>query len=239
MRAKHSLSICIIMLAQSMTSLWAAETSAVDTVTGEVLEVKDVEAYTYLRLKTKNGETWAAVDKAAVKKGAQVRIDDPMVMENFESKTLKKTFRTIVFGTLGGTSASMPGSTLPMMSVMPMATTAPVDLGPIKVAKASGANAYTVAEVVAQAATLKGKTVKISGKVVKYNPEIMGKNWIHLQDGSRSAAAAQPSDILVTSSASAKVGDVITVSGVVQTDKDFTAGYTYKVVLEDATLVRP
>jgi hypothetical protein len=71
--------------------------------------------------------------------------------------------------------------------------------------------------------------------VVKYNPEIMGKNWIHLRDGSGSAAD-NTNDILVTSGVQVKVGDVVTVKGTVRTDKDFGAGYAYKVIIEDAVL---
>ena len=75
----------------------------------------------------------------------------------------------------------------------------------------------------------------VSGKVVKYNPAIMGKNWIHLRDGS-GHAAKETNDILVTTAAQANVGDVVTVSGIVRTNKDFGSGYTYKVLIEDATL---
>lgn len=246
MNTMKAFALAGLLMTAPLTITWAASPNAAPpsvsgVLTGEVLEVKDVEAYTYLRLRTKDGETWAAVGKAPVKKGAQVSIENPMVMENFESQTLKTTFKTIVFGTLAGTAAGTPGSTLPMMSMMPVTTAAtakPVDQGPIKVAKATGANAYTVAEVVAQAKTLKDKPAKISGKVVKYNAGIMGKNWIHLQDGSGNAAA-ESNDILVTSTAEAQIGQVITVQGVVRTDKDFTAGYSYKVMLEDATLVKP
>jgi hypothetical protein len=71
--------------------------------------------------------------------------------------------------------------------------------------------------------------------VVKFNGGIMGKNWLHLRDGSGSAAN-NTHDILVTTDASAKLGDVVTVSGVVHANKDFGAGYTYKVLIEEATL---
>ena len=40
-------------------------------------------------------------------------------------------------------------------------------------------NARTVAEILTKTAELKDKPVVVSGKVVKYNPGIMGKNWIH------------------------------------------------------------
>jgi hypothetical protein len=75
----------------------------------------------------------------------------------------------------------------------------------------------------------------VRGKVVKYNPEIMGKNWIHLRDGS-GTATANTNDILVTTANQAKLGDIVTVKGTVRTGKDFGAGYSYKVLIEEATL---
>jgi hypothetical protein len=231
---KHLFAISLIAAASFTSSAWAAQPAAAKTpvsgaVSGEVLEVKDVEIYTYLRLKTKDGETWAAVSTAAVKKGAMVTIENPMVMTNFESKTLKKTFPTIIFGSLAGAAASQ-GAPAPKM---PIATVA--DSAPVKVAKANGANAYTVAEVVGKATQLKDKPVKVNGQVVKYNPAIMGKNWIHLRDGSGSPGK-NDNDILVTTATSAKVGDLVAVSGVVRNNKDFGAGYSYNVLIEDATL---
>ena len=82
---------------------------------------------------------------------------------------------------------------------------------------------------------LKDKPVLVRGKVVKYNAGIMGKNWVHLRDGSGSAAD-NTNDVLVTTANQAKVGDVVTVKGIVHTNKDFGAGYAYKVLIEEATL---
>lgn len=227
---KHFIATSLIVAA-SITA-WAADPMPTkapvkSTVTGEVLEIKDVDSYTYLRLKTRDGETWAAVSTAAVKKGATVTIENTMIMNNFESKSLKKTFPSIVFGSLGGAAANQ----IAPVSKIPMAQAA--DNTPIKVAKATGANAYTVADVVDKATQLKDKSVKVNGQVVKYNAGIMGKNWIHLRDGSGTAVN---NDILVTTVAPAKVGDQLTVSGVVRNNKDFGAGYSYKVLIEDATL---
>lgn len=230
---KTLLAIGLLVAASLSPTLVTGQTmpptaSAASAITGEVLEVKDVDSYTYLRLKTKDGETWAAVSTAAVKVGSKVTITNPMVMQNFESKTLKKTFPSIVFGTLGGTGKDTMAAHAGMNKPAP-------DTTPIKVAKASGANARTVAEVATKSAELKDKPVVVSGKVVKYNPSIMGKNWIHLRDGSGDAAK-ETNDILVTTAAKANVGDVVTVSGIVRTNKDFGSGYTYKVLIEDATL---
>ena len=205
---------------------------------GEVLEVREAPPYTYLRLKTSAGETWAAVTAAPVKKGAQVSIDNPMVMENFESKSLKKTFDKIVFGTLtdpnapaaaakAGPHGSMGG---PIVGA-PTAATPPA----VKVAKASGSDARTVAEVVGGKSTLKDKSVSLRAQVVKVNLGIMGKNWFHVQDGSGSAGAGT-NDILVTSKDVAAVGDVVLVKGTVRTDVNVGPGYDYAVLIENASL---
>jgi alkylated DNA nucleotide flippase Atl1 len=232
---KALLAICMIVTA---TFVWAGANTSPDAgassvVKGKVLEVKDVESYTYLHLKTQDGDTWAAVSKTSVKKGATVSIENVTVMNNFESKTLKKTFPVILFGNLasatgGSKDAYFMGSAFPVFSKKS-------DTADIRVAKASGANARTVAEIIRQSSELKGKTVTVSGKVVKYNPEIMGKNWLHMRDGSGSAAD-NTNDILVTSRNQAKIGDIVTAKGIVRTDMDFGSGYAYKVLIEDATL---
>lgn len=221
--------LLLILLFLIAPLVWAADRSTAPApapmvVTGEVLEVQDVESYTYLRLKTKDGETWAAVSRAPVKKGATVTIEDAMVMNNFESRSLKKTFQAIVFGSLAG--ANSHGG-------MAKAADAPVTPD-AKVAKASGPNAKTVAEIITQSADLKDKAVLVRGKVVKYNAGIMGKNWIHLRDGSGSAVG-NTNDVLITSMNVVKVGDVVTAKGIVRTDKDFGSGYFYKVIVEEAT----
>jgi hypothetical protein len=229
---KAQLAIFAIVFA---TTVFAAEKPAsippaIAAVKGDVLEVKDVESYTYLRLKTTSGETWAAVPKTTLAKGAKVTIENVMVMNNFESKSLKKTFPTILFGTLGGTPGAAKDIATAHSGIAKMA-----DSGDIRVTKASGANARTVAEIVAKSAELKDKPVLVRGKIVKYNAGIMGKNWIHLRDGSGSAAD-DTNDVLVTTANPAKVGDVVLVKGVVHTNKDFGAGYAYKVLVEEATL---
>lgn len=229
---KTLLASCLIVAAPFATSLWAADNPApplpsASVVMGEVLEVKDVESYTYLRLKTKDGETWAAVNKSPLKKGAKVTIENVMVMKNFESKSLRKTFPTLLFGNLGDTGKVLAN---------PHAGGANMtDAGPVNVPRASGANARTVAEIVTKAVELKDKEVRVRAKVVKYNPQVMGKNWLHLRDGS-GVAADNTHDVLVTTMSQAKLGDVVTVTGIVRTNKDFGSGYSYKVLIEEASV---
>jgi hypothetical protein len=213
-----------------VSALTYAAEAAVSAVKGKVLEIKEVESYTYLRLKTKDDEIWAAVLKAPVTLGNEVTILNVMVMNNFESKTLKKTFKTILFGTLDGASGSGNGITAAHPNIKMTA-----DTGDIHIPKANGANGRTVSEVITKGAELNNQTVLVRGKVVKFNPQIMGKNWAHLRDGSGSASD-DTNDVLVTTMNEVKIGDVVTAKGIVRTNKDFGAGYFYKVIIEEATL---
>jgi len=136
-----------------------------------------------------------------------------------------------------GMPGGAPGMPAGMAAQHAAAAAGPADVGEVKVAKATGANAKTVAEIYGQKGQLKEKTVTVRGKVVKYNSGIMGKNWIHLRDGS-GAQGKGDNDITVTTGDSAAVGDVVIVTGTVRLDKDFGAGYAYPVIIEEATVAK-
>ena len=156
-------------------------------------------------------------------------------MQNFYSKALKRNFKEILLGTLAGADNSQASAPAlgDSFSINPRRQPDTISMAPV--AKASGPNAMTVAEVVSKAEQLKGKPVAVRGRVIKYNGDIMDRNWVHLRDGSGSIADGTDS-ILVTTTDDTKVGDVVTATGVVNTDQDFGAGYTYKVLIEKATL---
>jgi hypothetical protein len=205
-----------------------------ESVKGEVLEVKNAGAYTYFRMRMQSGETWAAVSSTTLKKGAQVTLTNVIVMTDFQSRAMDRKFDKIILGTLVGAAGrpSAPGgeSLNPHVSVANAPSAAD-----IKVPKATGPDARTVAEIFAKRADLKDTPVLVRGKVVKYTPDVMGRNWIHLRDGSGSAAE-RTDDLVVTTKAETKVGEVVTAKGVVRTDKDFGSGYAYQVLVEEAGL---
>jgi len=227
---KRFFAIALLLCAGTLSGVGAlaAQTEAIK---GQILEVKDVDSYTYLLLKTSKGEVWTAVPTAQVKKGATVTVENAEQMDNFESKTLKKKFPVIFFGTLAPIKLTPAEEAAKIASAHAnVVKTAP--LTDVKVAKAAGADAHTVADLNGKAAALKDKAVLVRAKVVKYSANIMGKNWLHLRDGSGSAKDGSD-DILVTSQDTAKVGDEVTIKGVLRTNKDFGAGYAYKVIVEE------
>ena len=235
-----------LALALTLALPLAASAQSANTLQGEVLEVLNVDSYTYMRLKTASGEAWAAVTTAAVAKGAKVSIANAVPMDNFESKALKRRFERVYFGqmagpgpkmTAGGPPPAMQGGMkggMPGAMHMPGASPAPT-IATTPVPKASGADARTVAEVVQGKGQLKDKTVLIRARVVKVNNGIMGKNWLHLQDGSGKVQDGS-NDLLVTSKDTAAVGDIVTARGTVRTDVTVGPGYTYAVLVEDASV---
>ncbi|HEX9308893.1 MAG TPA: nucleotide-binding protein [Anaeromyxobacter sp.] len=214
------------------------------SIKGKVLERLDAEPYSYLRLKTDQGETWVAVPKTDKEQGAEVVVGGAMPMNDFESKTLKRKFALVYFGTLAGAEAPAAPVQPAAVGAAPSpenmraqhaaAAAGPSDVGSVKVPKAAGGDARTVSEVYAQRSALKEKPVTIRGKVVKYNEGIMGRNWLHIRDGS--GAAGKDNDLTITTAEKVAVGDVVVVKGTVRVDKDFGAGYSYPVIVEDAKL---
>jgi hypothetical protein len=231
--------------------------AALVTVSGTVLETMDAAEYTYMRLKTATGETWAAINKTKVAKGDAVTVTNAMVMDGFQSKTLNRTFDHILFGVLatpgapapaaqaappapmasGHQPAAAPPTQEQMAAQHGQAAGGPADAPDVKVPKAEGSNAKTVAELWAQRASLKGKEVAVKAKIVKVTNSVMGKNWLHVRDGSGSKDK-KDNDLTVTTDVVAKVGDVVTVTGMVSVDKDFGAGYAYPVIIENAKLAK-
>ena len=69
-------------------------------VKGTVAETLEVPEYTYLRLNTPGGDTWVAITKTPIKVGDTVSVSVSIVMPNFTSKTLNKTFDKLVMGSL-------------------------------------------------------------------------------------------------------------------------------------------
>lgn len=238
-------------------------------ITGKVVETLSAGGYSYLNLDKGTEKVWVAIPAANAKVGDQVSVVYSMLMTNFTSKTLNRTFDKLIFASSqagpGGAPAGSPnwgspegqakggdssfssalkseGVTQPGKEGMP-----PVALGSskavvplseaIKVDKAKGENAFTVAELFAKASSLNGKKIMVKGKVVKVSPSIMGKNWVHLQDGSGNPAN-KTHDLVITTSEIPDKGEVVTVKGQLAANKDFGSGYQYAALVEDATFSR-
>jgi hypothetical protein len=201
------------------------------TITGVVREQIPVDPYIYLRLETADGgELWTAVADAPITVGEPITIYNALLMEQFASATLQRTFERLYFGAL-----EPPGSDAYGAAGSSSGSSIPADARVGTIAPATGERARTIGDLWLQMDRLARTTVTVRGVVVKYNGGVMGKNWIHLQDGTGDPSIGTH-DLAVTSLDVAAVGDTITVTGSVRTNVDVGAGYTYVLLLEDATV---
>lgn len=215
---------------------------------GKVVQTMDASGYTYIAVSQPSGDViWAAGPQTVVEVGRQVNLPSGLEMTKFESKTLGRTFDRILFlkslgaATQGGAPVPPnPQAVAPKPApnaANPYATPKPIGGTAQKGSSSSANNVHTVAQLFGQASKLSQKTIKVRGKVVKFSPNIMGTNWLHIQDGTGSAAN-KTNDLVVTSTQTAVTGEQIVVTGAVTTNKDFGAGYKYSVIIENATLTR-
>lgn len=200
----------------------------------EVTEVLQANAYTYLKVNENFNEKWVAVTKADIKPGDVYYYDSALEMTNFKSKDLDRTFDVVYFVNqisktpLSQNQNGMGGAMMPQHS------------GKVEtkeessVALEKGKNELTIAQIFANRSDYSTKEFEIKGVVVKVNPQVMGKNWIHIQDGTSNNGSF---DLTITTQDLPEVNDEVIFKGKLTLDKDFGAGYSYTEIMEDATLI--
>lgn len=193
---------------------------------GTVLQRLDGGNYTYLELQQADGTVWAAVPRCEVSRGEKVTVERAMPLSRFHSPTLGRDFATIYFGVLKGAQTKRAGRPSPPPQAVPSS---------IAIAKPRLAGAYSVAEIIREAGQLAGETVHVRAMVVKASGEILGRNWVHLQDGSGSPDTGDH-DILVTTVTVVQVGSVVDVTGTVVVDKSFGVGAPFPLLVEASSV---
>ena len=204
----------------------------------EFFQVKD---YTYIRAEEAGNEKWIAAPTFQVEVGKQYYFQKGLKMSGFESKELNKTFETIYFldeiytdsNLVSGVETLMPTlDSIHVDVIQPMGKPL-VEKENIKIATFNGIT--TIANVYKDLKKIEGKIIKVKGKVTKFNAAIMNKNWVHLQDGTDFNGEF---DLTATTLGEFLVGDIVTLEGKVALNKDFGYGYNYKLILEEARLVK-
>jgi hypothetical protein len=224
--------ILICALLFYVPTIMAADTGP---ETGTVAETINAGGYTYVRLE--EPEIWIAAPTMAVSEGDQVKYTGGMEMRDFYSKALDRTFESIFFvqnvslagqdienmhrEAREGAGAKHPGIPDPDSVQAP----APGEIPPL-------ADGKTIVGLFAESDQLNEQEVSLRAKVIKVSQNIMGKNWITLQDGT----GTEPDNrLLATSAELVSPGDLVIASGILRKDIDIGAGYKYKILLEEAT----
>lgn len=192
---------------------------------GKVTEVINVAGYTYAEVDTGKEKMWAAGPPTSLKAGDMVAFSSQMPMQNFHSKTIGRDFPVIYFINNYITNKEI-STTASAHDQIKQQISTPIE----GINKVEGGN--TIAEIHTDKNKLKGKIVKVRGKVTKFTANIMGKNWLHIRDSS------SLDDLTATSDSSAVIGDIVIVEGKLELDQDFGYGYIYPVILQQTTLTK-
>lgn len=209
----------------------AAAPVEVREISGEVIQTEDVPSYTYVQVDTGDEVVWAAAPSTPVEVGDRVHLGDAAPMREFYSPTLLRTFDWIYFASSLRVEGGEAGEMRDVRSFHPAERgPAPVDTSGVEPLPGG----LRVAEVLENAADLAGREVGVRGVVVKFTPGVMGRNWLHLRDGSGGPGDA--GELTVTTEAAAEEGDTVVVRGTLRVDRDFGYGYRYDVLIEDASL---
>lgn len=199
----------------------------------EVNEVIQTSSYTYIKAYENSAERWVAVTRMDAKKGEKYYYDDALSMNNFHSKELDRDFETIYFI---NKVSSIPFSMQEKMNSMPSdhsGNAKSKQKSSVSLEKEAGE--ITVAQVFENRSKYANKEIEIRGIVVKVNKQVMGKNWIHIQDGTDNDGNF---DLTITCQDLPEKNDEVTFKGTIILEKDFGAGYFYDVIMEDAKMTK-
>jgi hypothetical protein len=225
--------IALMVLVSCQSEKVKNEAYAIDPYNKEIIadEIIQGSSYTYILAGEEDLQYWVAVSKADVKKGNTYYYSEVMEMNDFHSKELNRTFESIFFvGNLsekpipaGGQSMQMPKHEGHSHTESPKVTQGEV-IQPVD-------GSISLAELYQKRKELDGKSVKIAGEVVKYNPGIMGKNWVHIQDGT---GVDEFFDLTITTQDMVSPGDIVLFEGTIVLNKDLGSGYFFEILMEDA-----
>jgi hypothetical protein len=192
---------------------------------GKVIDKIPAKGYTYLQVSENKNDYWIAVPTMEIEIGETVYFSRFMVMEDFSSENIDKSFDEILF-VEDARKSPTPDEMKNIHSGATSTEKQDIKVEPLK-------DGVTVKQLYDDKSTLNGKIVKVKGKVTKFNKQIMKRNWIHIQDGT---GDENEFDLVITSNTDVQVGDIIIAEGKVAVDKDFGAGYFFPIMIEEAQI---
>lgn len=197
-----------------------------------VEEVVQGTGYTYMRVKENGAEKWIAVNRMEAVPGEKYYYaQEGLQMKNFNSKELKRNFETIYF--IDGLSKEPVTAHVHNQGEIKPVQAKLTQKEGISVAPAQ--DGLTIGKLYADRQNYDGKKIRMSGQVVKINDEVMDRNWVHIQDGTKDG---ENFDLTITTKDSVKMDEVVTFEGTIHLKKDFGYGYFYEVIMEDAKVVK-
>ena len=219
----------------------STEVNATEEVTGmspdpanvihkvKVLESMNASRYTYVNVEENGSTHWIAVPQTNVEVGETFYYRGGVRMHNFESKEHDRIFETLYL--VGGISRSPTGEVPTGYIDMHGGSSASYtqEIVPLQ-------DGITLDQLLSNKEEYAGKVVSIKGQCTKVNRNIMGKNWIHIQDGTK-MESGDVFDLTITTQEEVQVGMVVAFRGTITLNKDLGSGYRFDVIMEEASII--
>ncbi len=198
----------------------------------KVLEILPTDKYVYLRVEENDEEFWIATRKQEIELGSHYFYKGGLLKTQFESKEYKRIFDKIYL-----VSNVVPANHS-QGAVGQVTNTSDQKAKTVNTKKEHSSTVdqdkfLKISELVNNKASFEGKVVELKGTCVKVNPNIMGRNWIHIKDGTM-----DDYDLVITSSVAVPEGHEVAFRGTVTLNRDFGAGYTYELLVENGELIK-
>jgi len=187
-----------------------------------VIEHIPGQRYSYMKVAENDDEYWIATMKGDFKENESYHYHEGIEKTDYSSTELSRTFDRIVLVSELLSPDAHDGQSSSSMKP-----------NEVKIDKNEKINlpksSTPIKDIIAQPARFKNKQIEITGRVTKVNPGIMDRNWIHVYDGTNGTF-----DFVCTSNQDIPVGHLITLKGTIVLNKDFGAGYSYEILMENA-----
>ena len=215
---------------QSYSKLKNSQIPAKDRIHEIVVnEFNNAGTYTYVSVTENSNMYWIAIPNTKVIVGNTYYYTGGMLMKDFESKQLKKTFEYITF--VEGIRTTEKVIATKQENLHSYLNTPEIEV--IKIDKPE--NGISLNKLFSEKESFSEKVIVVKGKVVKVNNGIMNRNWVHLSDGTQFEGIKS---LTVTTLENVTVGDIVTFEGTIILNKDFGQGYVYDILMEEGKLIK-
>ena len=195
----------------------------------KVEEILQAKKYTYLKVSEGETSYWIAIPKSEIENGGTYFYRGGLKMRNFQSTDFNRVFEEVTLVSKFGKTADLNAGSALDQAYSKVAKTEQQNFDAKNVKPEKGSIA--ISELFKNKEKYAGKTILVKGQCVKLNSQIMGRNWVHLKDGTGGNY-----DLTVTTQENVELGAIVLFEGKIILDKDFGSGYFFNVIMEEAVL---
>ncbi|QBA64549.1 hypothetical protein [Muriicola soli] len=192
-----------------------------------ILQYTPGTKYLYAEVREGDRTYWIATQKQTIVEGSTYLYNEALLKTHFESKEQNRVYDTLYMITaLISKDHGMPSDSYPKSEKINTSENTLEKKGKEQLENAPSAGKVSLSDLFANPERYEGKIIQISGTCSKVSTEILGRNWVHVDDGKSGK------ELVVTLQEVVEKGETLTIEGIVQLNVDLGSGYTYDILLE-------